>query len=87
MRPCCPGFDGTASASAQQVDTLLLYLYADTDRHYKRNLEFFVERGIGAGSTAARVNYVIIVNAKVRRLCHLYCHMTASRPMSGSHLP
>jgi len=62
------GLDGTAPPFEQQFDTLLLYLYADTDRHYKRNLEFFVEHGILASSTAARVNYVIIVNTKVQML-------------------
>ena len=69
MLPHGPGLDGTGSPIEQQFDTLLLYLYADTDRHYKRNLEFFIEHGSNAGSSAAHINYVIIVNAKVRRLC------------------
>ena len=63
------GGAGTGSDSAQRFDTLLLYLYADTDPHYKRNLEFFVERGIMSGSSAGIVKYVIIVQAKVRRVC------------------
>ena len=69
MLPHGTGVDGAGSSIDQQSNTLLLYLYADTDRHYKRNLEFFIEHGINAGSSAARVNYIIIVNAKVRRLC------------------
>jgi len=74
--PRGPGLAGTAPPSEQHFDTLLLYLYADTDRHYRRNLEFFVEHGIHAGSSAALVKYVIIVNAKVRRLC--WSHLVLS---------
>ena len=42
----------------KQAETLLLYLYAPSDPHYLRNLEFFVEQGIGANDG---VDYVIIV--------------------------
>ena len=62
------GRNKAVSDSAQQFDTLLLYLYADTDRHYRRNLEFFVERGVMQSSSTARVKYVIVVQSKVRRL-------------------
>jgi hypothetical protein len=49
-------------------DTLVLYIYGNTDPEYARNLEFFVREGVRAdwacGGNACRlVDYVIVVQA------------------------
>lgn len=43
-------------------DTLVLYLYAETDPEYKQNLEFFVREAVRGD---ARCEYAILVMNKV----------------------
>jgi hypothetical protein len=40
------------------ADTLVMYIYSDSDPEYRRNLEFFVEFGVTAGSDC---DYIIVV--------------------------
>lgn len=76
QRSQVPGTEAAAAATEaaalrpqKEAETLLLYLYAPSDPHYRRNLEFFVEQGIRVNDG---IDYVIIVQ-KVRAptaLCH-----------------
>lgn len=45
------------------MDTLMIYVFSDSDPEYRRNLEFFVEFGMGEGDGC---EYVIVVQ-QVRR--------------------
>jgi hypothetical protein len=42
----------------RQADTLVMYIYADSDPEYRRNLEFFVRFGVTAGPEC---DYIIVV--------------------------
>ena len=60
---------GRRAADATEAtphETLLVYFFGDTDRHYRRNFDFFTQHGL-RGSAAARVYCLIIVQPKVMR--------------------
>ena len=42
----------------QAVDTLVIYVYSNSDSEYERNLHFFVERGMADGDGC---HYIIVV--------------------------
>jgi hypothetical protein len=50
----------------QQADTLVLYVFSDSDPEYRHNLEFFVRFGIAAGDGC---DYVIVVQQVVHSEC------------------
>ena len=52
----------------RQADTLVMYIYADSDPEYRRNLEFFVRFGVTAGPEC---DYIIVVQQVQRCTCRL----------------
>ena len=50
-----------------QPRTIVVYIYSNTDPEYERNLRFFVEHGVRAGSEC---HYVIVVQ-QARGYCRV----------------
>lgn len=48
----------TGMETGQAADTLVIYIYSNSDSEYERNLHFFVERGIADGDGS---HYIIVV--------------------------
>ena len=48
----------TGMVTGQAVDTLIVYVYSNSDTEYERNLHFFVERGMADGDGC---HYIIVV--------------------------
>ncbi len=48
----------TGMETGQAADTLVIYVYSNSDSEYERNLHFFVERGIADGDGS---HYIIVV--------------------------
>ncbi len=63
-RDAAEGREVNGAREGTRHETLLMYFFGDTDRYYRRNFEFFVQRGL-RGSSCARVYCLIIVRRKV----------------------
>ena len=56
-----------SSGSIWNAGTLVIYLFGDSDPHYRRNFEFFLEHGLD--SAEGEVDYVIVVQLVRSFLC------------------
>ena len=65
LRGLSPAGAAQAGSGARQpAETLVLYVYSNSDPEYERNLRFFVEHGMREGDGC---HYVIVVQQVRRR--------------------